>query len=250
MPIGPVQQYLARYNGYTLPGYVQEETIDSMANIATHSAPYADGSLSEYTGLENKQLSLTLKVWEQDYLSCKLEVGKAATILRSKRNGFAPLYLQYSDRYYEAMTTAIRAAKTAGTAVRTLDYQVDFSCKPWLTSISGHVLSGTTTVTTDSVGRTISDGGWTPTTITVTGTNVTVSGYTATGDFTGFMSISGAVTNMIIDTANYESTISGLNANNRMRWTDYQMFVGPAKTSFDITGASACTIVYSDRWYL
>lgn len=250
MSIGPAQTYLARYNSYTLPGYVQEETIDSSMNVANHQAPYADGSLSEYAGLENKQISLTLKVWEQDYISCKKEVAKAATILYTKRNGFAPLYIQYSDRYYEALTKKIDEGKVAGTSVRTLDYTVLFECKPWLTSISGHTLSGTTTVTTDSVGRTINDGGWTPTIITVTGTNVTISGYTATGDFTGFISISGAVTSMIINSDTYESTIGGNNANDRHYWTDYQMFVGPGKTSFDITGASSCTISYNDRWYL
>lgn len=250
MPLGPSQSYLARYNGNVLPGYVQEESMDSSMNIATHSAPYADGSQSEYTGLENKQLSLTLKVWEQDYLSCKLAVEKAATILRTKRSGFAPLYVQYSDRYYEAMVGPIRMQKTAGESVRTLDYQVDFSCKPWLTSLSGYTLTGTTTVTTDSVGRTLDNGSWTPTTITVTGTDVTISGYTSTGDPTGFISISGAVIGMIIDTSNYEATIGGLNANNRMLWADYQVYVGPGKTSFDITGASSCTIEYHDRWLL
>jgi len=249
MSLGPTQQYLARYNGYRLPGYVQEESLDSSANIATHQAPYADGSLSEYTGLENKQVSLTLKVWEQDYLSCKLAVGQAATILRSKRNGFAPLYLQYSDRYYEAMTTSIKEGKVAGESIRTLAYQVELACKPWLTSVSGYTLTGTT-VDTDSVSRTIDNGGWTPTTITVTGTNVTISGYTSTGDFAGFISISGAVTNMIIDTENYESTIGGINANDRMLWADYQMYVGPGKTTFVSTGASSMSINYSDRWYL
>lgn len=241
---------MAQYNTYTLPGYVQDESIDSSMNIAGHNAAYADGSFSEYTGLENKALSVTLKVWEQDYLACSLEVGRAATMLRSKRNGFAPLYLQYSDRYYEAMTKIVKKEKTAGTSVRTLEYIVDFECKPWLTSVSGHTITGTGTITTDSVSRTIDEGGWTPTTITVTGTNVTISGYTATGDFAGFISISGAVSSMIIDTYNYESTIGGINANDRMRWADFQMYVGPGKTSFTSTGASSMSITYYDRWYL
>lgn len=250
MPLGPAQSYLAKYNDYILPGYVQEESIDSFMNVASHQAPYADGSLSEYTGLENKALSVVLKVWEPDYVSCKLAVSQAASMLRSKRSGFAKLYLQYSDRYYEAMTRSIKEEKVAGELIRTLDYQAEFECKPWLVSDTVHTLTGTGTIDTDQVSRTIDNGGWTPATITVTGTDVTVSGYTATGEFAGFISISGAVTNMIIDSYTFESTISGINANNRMRWADYQMFVGPDKTFFTTTGASSFSIDYADRWYL
>ena len=250
MPLGPAQNYLAQYNGYTLPGYVQNESMDSSMNIASHPAPYADGSLSEQMGLENKLLSLIIKVWEPDYLACKEQVSLAATMLRSKRQGFAPLYVQYSDRYYEAMTTSIKEEKQAGETVRTLAYAVDFTCKPWLTGTTTHTLTGTGTVDTDSVSRTIDDGGWTPTRITVTGTNVTISGYTSTGEFAGFISISGAVSSMIVNSADFSSTISGNNANDRMRWADYQMYVGPGKTSFVITGASSCSIAYEDRWYL
>jgi len=249
MPLGPSQGYLAEYNSYTLPGYVQNEQFDSTMNIVSHYAPFADGSLSEQTGLANKMLSLTLKVWEPDYLACKNEVQKAATILRTKRNGFAPLYIQYSDRYYEAMTSKITQEKAAGTSVRMLEYQVQFEAKPWQTSISGYLLTGTST-NTDTVGRTIEDGGWTPTIITVTGTDVTVSGYTSTGDFAGFISISGAVTNMIINSDTFTATIGGVNANDRMRWADYRVYVGPVKTSFVSTGASSMTVRWNNRWYL
>jgi hypothetical protein len=250
MPLGPTQAYLARYNGYVLPGYVQNESFDSSMNVAGHNAPYADGSLSEYTGLENKMLSVILKVWEPTYLDCKTEVSKAATMVRSKKSGFAPLYVQYTDRYYEAMTKSIKEEKVAGTSVRTLEYIVDFECKPWVTSVSGHTITGTGTIDTDQVSRTIANGGWTPTTITVTGTNVTISGYTLTGDFAGFISISGAVTGMVIDTYAYTSVIGSANANDRMRWVDYQMYVGPGKTFFTSTGASSVSISYQDRWYL
>jgi hypothetical protein len=250
MPLGPSQQYLAQYNTYQLPGYVQNEAFDSVANIANHYAPFADGSLSEYTGLQNKVLSLTLKVWEPSYLACKTEVSKAATMLRSKKTGFAPLYVHYTDRYYEALTQSVKEEKTAGTSVRTLEYQVQFECKPWITSVSGYSLSGTGTIDTDSVGRTIDDGGWTPTRITVTGTNVTISGYTATGDFAGYVSISGAVTSMVIDSDAMTATIGGLNANDRMRWADYRTYVGPGKTFFVTTGASSMTLQYNNRWYL
>lgn len=248
MPLGPSQSYLVQYNSYQLPGYAQGEMMDSTMGIASHPAPYADGSLSEQTGLENKVMELTMKVWEPDYQSCKQQVENAASMLHSKRHGFAPLYVQYTDRYYEAMTKTVKIEKVAGTSVRTLEYVVDFECKPWLTSVSGHTITGTTTVTT--TGRTISDGGWTPTIITVTGTNVTISGYTDTGDFTGFISISGAVTGMVIDSSTYESTIGGNNANDRHYWADYQMYVGPGVTNFAVTGASSCSITYYDRWYL
>lgn len=250
MSLGPAQNYLAKYNSYTLPGYVQRESMDSSMNVADHYAPYADGSESEYTGLHNKLMSLTLKVWEEDYLTCKNEVQKAATILRSKRNGFAPLYLQYTDRYYEALTQSVREEKEAGTSVRMLEYQVEFECKPWLVSVSGHTITGTGTVTTDAVGRTFDNGGWTPTLITVTGTNVTISGYTATESFTGFVSISGAVAGLIIDSNEFTATIGGVNKNNVMKWIDYVTYVGPGKTTFVITGASSCSIFYQDRWYI
>lgn len=249
MPLGPSQGYLAQYNSYQLPGYVQRESFDSTMNIANHYATYADGSLSEYTGLQNKMLSLTLKVWEPTYLAAKDEVQRAATILRTKRDGFAPLYLQRTDRYIEALTPAIKMEKEAGTSTRLLEYQADFECKPWWTSVSGYTLTGTSS-DTDSVARTIADGGWTPTTITVTGTNVTISGYTATGDFAGFISISGAVSSMVIDSDAFTATIGGLNANDRMRWADYRLYVGPGKTTFVSTGASSMTIQYNNRWYL
>jgi hypothetical protein len=250
MGLGPAQGYLAKFNSYTLPGYVQEERFDSTINIADHYATYADGSDSEYTGLQNKMLSLRLKVWEEDYLACKKEVALAATYLRSKRDGFAPLYVHYTDRYYEALTQTISVEKTAGASVRTLEYEVQFQCKPWLVSETTYTISGTGTIDTDSASRTIADGGWTPTTITVTGTNVTISGYTSTGDFTGFVSISGAVTNLVIDSDAFTAKIGSTNKNEVMKWADYRTYVGPGKTFFVSTGASAMTVQWKNRWYL
>lgn len=252
MPIGPAQSYLAKYNNHVLPGYVQHESFPSEIGIADHYAPFADGSESETTGLQNKLISLTLKVWEQDYLTCKTQVRQAATMLRSKKNGFANLYIQHSDRHYEAMTQNIRIEKTAGESVKTLEYQVDFHCKPWLindnqSSIGGAISSPTTLTTT---GRTLDDGGWTPTRITVTGTNVTISGYTQNNDFAGYVSISGAVTGMIIDSDEFTATIGGVNKNNLMRWIDYRTYVGPEVTNFYVTGATNCTIAWYNRWYI
>jgi hypothetical protein len=248
MGLGPGATYLVEYNGYVLPGYVQQESFPSEQRIADHTAAYADGSNSEYTGLNNKTVSLTLKVWEQDYASCKDQVREAATMLRSKRNGFAPLYIQDADRYYDAMVEAIRVEKTAGTSVHMLEYVVDFQCKPFLVSETTNSFSGTGTI--ETTGRTISDGGWTYADFTVTGTNVTVSGYTANGDFAGYFSVSGAVTNLVIDSENYTAEVSGVNKNNLLRNVDYQMRVGPGVTYFAVTGASSCTVEYKNRWYL
>lgn len=250
MPLGSAQNYLAQYNSYQLPGYVQEESFDSIMNIAQHYSTYADGSLSEYTGLQNKVLSLRLKVWEQTYATCKDQVELAATYLRTKRGDFAPLYVQYSDRHYDALVQSIKIQKSVGSSMRTLEYEAQFECKPWLIGDTLHTITGTGTVSTDAVSRTINDGGWTPTYITVTGTDVTISGYTDTGDFAGFISVDGAVSGLVVNSEEMTAEISGVNANDQMLYADYQMLVGPGKTNFAITGASACSITYYDRWYI
>lgn len=250
MPLGPSQNYLARYNSYQLPGYVQTESFDSTMNIASHNAPYADGSESEQTGLQNKILSLRLKVWEQDFATCSDQISLAATMLRSKRSGFAPLFVQHTDRYYDAMTPSIKKENTAGRSVRLQEYEVQFETKPWLTSVSGYTITGTGTIDTDQVGRTISDGGWTPTIIVISGTNVTVSGYTATGDFAGYFSASGIVSNLTVNSNTFTAEISSVNKNSLMRTAEYRTYVGPGKTTFVITGASSCSISWNNRWYL
>lgn len=250
MPLGSAQQYLAKYNGYQLPGYVQEESFDSRMNIADHYGAYIDGSYSEQTGLGNKDLTLTLKVWEQDYITCKNAVQKAATILRTKKDGYADLYVLYNDRHYEAMAGSVKISKTAGASVRTLNYQASFSCRPWLIRDSTHTLTGTGIINTDQVSRTIDDGGWTPTVVTVTGTNVTISGYTDTIPYTGFISVIGAVSSLVVDSDAFTAEISSVNANDKMANVDYRLFVGPEKTYFNITGASSCSIQYHDRWNL
>jgi hypothetical protein len=250
MSLGPPQAYLAKYNSYILPGYVQTESIDSLESVADHYAPYSDGSRSESTGLANKSVTLSFKVWEQDYLTCKEQVQLAATMLRSKRNDFAQLYVQFSDRYYSALTRSIKMQKDAGKLVKTLDYDVEFECKPWSQRTTSHTLTGTGTVTTDAVGRTIDDGGWTPTIITVTGTNVQISGVTASGDSTGLIQVVGSVTNLVVNTEAFTAKIGSTNRNDVMGNADYQMYVGPGKTTFTITGASSCSIVYTDRWYI
>jgi hypothetical protein len=218
--------------------------------MAEHYAPYADGSDSEYTGLRNKLLSLTLRVWEEDYLSCKQQISNAATMLRSRKSGFAPLYVQFSDRHYEALTTSVKSDKSVPSSVRVTDYQVEFECKPWLISDTAKTLTGTGTINTDQVTRTIVDGGWTPARITVTGTNVTISGYTDTGEFAGFASITGSVSNLVIDSDEFTATQGGVNKNDIMAWADYRIYIGPGKTFLTTTGASSMTVTYHNRWYL
>lgn len=251
-----VPSYLAKYNSYTLPGYVQNESFDSVARIAQHYADFADGSLSEMLGLQNKQISLTLKVWEDDYETCKQKVQQAATMLRSKRDGFAPLYVQFNDRYYEALTSSIKVEKAAGTSVKTLEYIAEFEAKPWAVStvsytVSGNALNGAgQTITT--TGRTIDDGGWSYTSIRLSGTNVTVSGYTDNGDFTGFMSVSGAIANLTVDSEAFTATTNNgtVNRNNYMKVPDYRVYIGPEVTNFRVTGAQICEVTYHKRWYI
>lgn len=246
----PAQQYLVRYNTYQLPGYCQTESFDSTMSIVQHPAAYVDGSASEMTGLANKNLNLTMKVWQGDYLSAKTEVELAATMLRSNRSGFSPLYVQYTNRHYDALVKTITTQKQVGSSVRTLDYDIAFECRPWLIDDSLKTITGTGTINTDQVTRTIADGGWTSTVLTISGTNVTVSGYTDSGMFTGYISTTGAVSNLIVDSSAFTATIGGINANNQMVNTDYRLYVGPERTNFAITGASSATITYNNRWVL
>ena len=113
-----------------------------------------------------------------------------------------------------------------------------------------YTVSGTGTVTTDSTGRTFANGGWTPAKLVLSGTNITVSGYTDMGDFTGFVSVSGTVSSLEIDAVTYTAELSGVNYNSGMKNPDYAIYVGPGKTTFVITGASSCRIEWHDRWYL
>jgi hypothetical protein len=249
MPLGPPQQYIVKYNGEQLPGYAQLEDDPNEMNIADHYAFGWDGSLSQYTGLNNKQLHMEFLVWEATYRATKDQYHKATTILRTRRNGTAPLFVDYTDRYLNASVGHVAYQQDVSMSRRILKYTVDWNCEPWWTSVSGYVLTGSGDVDTDQKGRTFDDGGWTPAYIIVTGTDVTISGYTAT-EFTGFISISGLVTNFVVDTANFTTaTAGGLNGDKYMYWKDYQMWVGPGKTTFATTGVSAIQIRYNNRWY-
>jgi len=250
-PLGPPQQYLASYNGtnfengYQLPGYVQSETMDSILNIAQHYGAYIDGSNSEDVGLANKVLSLTLKVWEQDYLTCKDQVELASTMIRSSRV-FTNLYVQYTDRHYVALAKSISTNKSVPSSIRTLDYNVEFECKPWLVGETLHTFSGSGTVAT--TGRTLANGAWTPTVITATGTGMTITGVTANGEPTGTITISGTVSGLVIDTEAFTAIQGTTNMNASMN-TDYRMYVGAGETTFTVTGGSV-DVSYYDRWYI
>jgi hypothetical protein len=242
MPLGPAQQYLAKYNNYVLPGYVQSESFDSLMNVVSHYGVYVDGSLSEQTGLQNKQLTLELLVWESTYLTCKQQVELASTYLRSYRGGFANLYVQYPDKHYSAIPKSITTDKDVGSSVRTLNYKIEFECRPWVIGEILHTISSDT----DEVGRTLDSGGWTPTIVTLTGTGI--SGITSDGQSTGNIVTSG-VSGMVIDTEAFTATQGGVNRNDLVTTKDYRLFVGPGRTTFSVTGGSAA-ISYYDRWYI
>lgn len=240
-PIGPAQQYLARYNNYILPGYVQSESFDSIMNIVQHPAAYVDGGPSEETGLANKALSLELLVWETNYLSCKQQVDLAATYLRSYRGGWANLYVQRADKHYSAMVKSVTMDKSTGSSVRTLNYKVDFECRPWLIGEELHVISSDT----DEVWRTMDSGGWTPTIVTLTGNSI--SGVTADGQSTGNIVTTG-VTGLVVDTEAFTATIGGVNKNALVTTKDYRLYVGPGRTTFTVDGSAS--ISYYDHWYI
>jgi hypothetical protein len=253
MPIGPAQAYLVRYNGYQMPGYAQSEGDQSPMTISAFSAPYHDGGFSEYVGLSNKDISMKFKVWEPTWQDCKDQYYLATTYLRSKRSGRAPLYIGYTDRHYNALTASISREGEAGRSPRLLEYQVTWEVLPWLESDAVYTISGAsaTVIDTDIVGRSILlNGGWAPTNLVISGTNVTISGYTDTEPFTGFLSVSGSVSNLQVNSYNYTATIGGVSSNNLMTWKDYAIWVAPGKTYFSIGGTDpTITISWQDRWY-
>jgi hypothetical protein len=240
-------RYLVRYNNYDLPGYAQFEDYGSTESLNINPATYAEASFTEYAGLVNKPITVRMKTVGETYLDVKNQVQKAATMLRSGK-GFRKLYVQHTNKYYEALAKTLKTEKSVGESMRMLEYEVEFEAKPWLISETVHSASGTGTIST--VGRTLSNGGWTPATIVVTGTNVTVSGYTATQNFTGFVSVSGAVTDLTINTEAYTATINGENANTMMYTPNYEVYVGPDETFFEIVGADSFVVTWRDRWYI
>lgn len=231
-PVGQSQalitggRYFVKYNGYQLPGYAQSESFDSITRVHVSDPDYIDGPFTEYFGLDNKLISLRMLVVGNTYLDVKNQVQKAATIVRSSR-GWAKLYIQTYDRYYTVITKKIGTDKSVNESMRLLNYNVEFEAKPWLTGDVLHTLTGTGIINTDQVSRTYDSGGWSTANVILSGTNATVSGYTESGEYAGFISTIGTVSN-----------------------ENYTIRVGPGKTIFDINGATSCTITYNDKWYL
>lgn len=244
MPLGPDQEYIVEYNSYQLPGYAQLEDDPSDMNIQDHYAFGWDGSLSQYAGLSNKSYKMRFLVWEATYRACKDQYHTATTILRSRKEGFAPLRVDYDDRYFEATVKSISYSQEASASKKILRYDVEFDTLPWMVGIDTKTLTGAGNIDTDQVTRTLDDGGWTPVNLVVSGTNPTVSGFTATEQFTGFVSISGVVSGFEIDTESFTSTNNALIA-----WRDFGLWVGTGKTNFVTTGVSAITVTYKNRWY-
>ena len=246
IPSSDYYTYLARFNDHDIPGYAQSESFASPMRIQTNYSAYGDTSLSEYQGLENKEISLTMRLWEETYQLCKDKVRIAATIFRSAR-GFAPLYVQQYDKYYTVLAKSLTVEKSVGSSNRILDYSIVFEAKPWLTSNDPYTISGTGAVST--VGRTLADGGWTPATLVVSGTDISITGTTATGQPTGTIIITGTVTDLVIDTEAFTALEGGVNRMSMLN-KDFSMYVGPGVTNYTITGATACTIQWRNRWYL
>lgn len=241
--------YLVKYNNYILPGYLQSEALISEEGIYTTEVDKYDFStFSEYTGLKNKLIEIELLVVDSTYGATKEQIQKASTMLRSSREDFVRLTLKRPDRYYLALTKSISTGQTAGRGEDKTRYKVTFEAKPWAYGTTRYELTGS--IDTDNVNRTLSNGTWSPALVRVTGTNITVSGYTDTGDFTGFISASGTVNDLVIDSESYTATMGGVNRNDLMNNLDYQIYIGPGRTRFTTTGITEITIEYEDRWSL
>lgn len=237
--------YLVKYNNYVLPGYAQSEDNENIARIVNYSPEYMDIIRQENQGLENKTLSLRMRILKENYREAKTEALKAATMIRSFRGAYRKLYMNRYDRYYLAVPESVKLeATTANT--RTVDYTVQFRALPWVISDEVYVVSGTGNI--DTGVRDFSQGTWTPAIITVTGTNITVSGYTDETSFTGYFAVSGYVSNLVVNSNEYTATINGVNSNKAMKNLDYAIYVGPGRTYFAVTGATTVELKWQNRW--
>jgi hypothetical protein len=122
-------RYLVKYNGYQLPGYAQTERFDSVLRVEEHQTVYDPTDAMEDIGLQNKTLSVTMKVIGENYLDCKNQVLEAATIAMSSKR-FTKLYIGYTDRYYMALVKKFSATKSVSEGMRTMDYTVEFEAEP------------------------------------------------------------------------------------------------------------------------
>lgn len=250
VPTSSAQRFLVQYNNYTLPGYAQSEADISEIGIHTAYAPFIEKTFSEYTGLVNKGLSVRMLVWEQTYDLCKQQVRKATTFLRSAK-GFEKLYLGSLNTYYLAIPTKVTVEKEVTGGSRTLEYNVEFNCKPWLYGNEVFEVSGSGSPTSlETTGRQLADGTWTPTRILVSGTDVVIIGFTDDGESTGSIHIHGEVSNLLVDTEEQTAVSNGINKNDIIINKDFGLWVGPGNTTFLISGATDVVIQYNNRWLL
>jgi hypothetical protein len=238
---------LVKYGKYFLPGYLNTAAVGSPLEITIDGITYKENSL-EVNGLQNKTLTLRLQVVDETYLAAKEQVQLASTMLRHARS-YQTLTVMDTSKYYLAQTKSINLAQEAGTSERSAFYDVAFECRPWLYSQQVYSLTGTTTLDTNTVGRTLADGINTPATLRLSGTDVTVSGYTESGEFMGYISVQGTVNNLVVDSEIYAATINDISVEDLLN-TEYQVFVGVGRTLFDVTGATDCEITYRNRWAL
>lgn len=104
-------------------------------------------------------------------------------------------------------------------------------------------------INTDQVSRTLADGGWTPAIINVSGTDISITGHTEWGESVGEITITGSVTNLIIDIEQFTAIENGIDKRDIIN-KDFSLYIGPGKTYFTVTGATYCTIEWKNRWYL
>jgi hypothetical protein len=140
MSVKPLPRFLVKYNGYILPGYIQGETHDNEFQVTDYTAPYSDDPYSENMGESPKSLTIPMLVWGDDYNDCKTQIRKAATYLRSKRKGYAKLYLGNSDRYYQVIPVSIKYQKAAKDIQTLSTYEITFKTKPYSESDIIHYL--------------------------------------------------------------------------------------------------------------
>jgi hypothetical protein len=254
----PAPQFVVKYNDYTLPGYAQGESYESSVQVTDYNAPYSSEPLSEQTGDLPKNITISMLVWDDNYVACKEQIQNAATYLRSKRGGYGNLYLGTTSKHYQVIPVAIKYDKNATDGYKTSKYDITFKAKPYLEaddwtylSISG---AGTFSTDTATTPRTYTNGIFSPCYITISGASntPTISGYTETGEYCGYIAASGiANTTVTINSRDYTAVDSGGNNKNALLTTpDYAMFVGVGKTNFSCQGVSSVEIAWHDRWYI
>lgn len=243
-------EYVVIYDNFQLAGYPQSESIMTTVNLADLEAFEWDGATTQNIGLSNFTLSITFAIYDvAGWHSAKTQYLLTRSRLLSSQGDYRALNIDGHEGSYRAQIKSVNYSKDVTTNRRLLEYTVEFECQPWAISEIPRSLASFSSgiLTTDDVNRTINDGTWTPTIINLTGTNVTVSGYTDT-ESTGYISVSGYVSGMIIDSEQATVTVFDGNGEPYLYSVDPQMYVGVGKTSFETTGVDNITISYKNRW--